>query len=350
MTSIDLIATSSRSQITGPLTWSTRHGEAGLTQAWRGQRSYDRPNTGKVGKVDITQRQARLAARTMDGTVRCSGMKEVLKSRGEIGESSKGGSPFTLEIQGKPLPANFRLPTFEPYDGSDDLTEHIAAFYAQMALYDTSNALMCRAFPITLRGPARTWVGPRERRASLLVCGTVHLTGPRNSRPPSIPSHPGILDRTETVEVVLVTDRAIARNTTRDSTTGVSIHDRRDVGGRQPGRDEAPPGGAAPRTPPVVVEEEGGQVGHVAVETPPIPLNSTRTKIFFQIWEKSLLKAPNPMKSHSERRDKRRYYRFHREYGHDTEECRDLQYQIEDLIRRGHLRRYVRDQSSLPDS
>ncbi|RWW62121.1 hypothetical protein BHE74_00030772 [Ensete ventricosum] len=56
------------------------------------------------------------------------------------------------------------------------------------------------------------------------------------------------------------------------------------------------------------------------------------------------------MKTHSERRDKRRYCRFHREYGHDTEECRDLQYQIEDLIRHRHLRRYVHDQSSLPTS
>ncbi|RWW75490.1 hypothetical protein BHE74_00016483 [Ensete ventricosum] len=55
------------------------------------------------------------------------------------------------------------------------------------------------------------------------------------------------------------------------------------------------------------------------------------------------------MKSHPEQRDKRRYYRFHREYGHDTEECRDLQYQIEDLIWRDLLRRYVREQSSLPD-
>ncbi|RZS19148.1 hypothetical protein BHM03_00051496 [Ensete ventricosum] len=83
--------------------------------------------------------------------------KEVLKSREEVGESSKGGSPFTPEIQSKPLPATFRLPALEPYDGSGDPMEHIVTFHAQMALYDTSEALMCRAFPTTLRGSARTW-------------------------------------------------------------------------------------------------------------------------------------------------------------------------------------------------
>ncbi|RRT31309.1 hypothetical protein B296_00057315 [Ensete ventricosum] len=55
------------------------------------------------------------------------------------------------------------------------------------------------------------------------------------------------------------------------------------------------------------------------------------------------------MKSHPEWRDKRRYYRFYREYRHDTKECRDLQYQIEDLIRRGHLPDKVHEQSSHPD-
>ncbi|RRT70719.1 hypothetical protein B296_00001951 [Ensete ventricosum] len=42
--------------------------------------------------------------------------KEVLKSRGEMEESPKDGSPFTPEIQGKPLSATFRLPILEPYD------------------------------------------------------------------------------------------------------------------------------------------------------------------------------------------------------------------------------------------
>ncbi|RRT33921.1 hypothetical protein B296_00047677 [Ensete ventricosum] len=59
MVNIDLAATSSRPRTIGPPTWLTRHEEVGVTQTWRGQRSYDQPNTGKVGKVNIPQLQAR---------------------------------------------------------------------------------------------------------------------------------------------------------------------------------------------------------------------------------------------------------------------------------------------------
>ncbi|RZS18742.1 hypothetical protein BHM03_00051060 [Ensete ventricosum] len=125
--------------------------------------------------------------------------KEVLKSREEVGKSSKGGSPLIPETQSKPLPATFRLPALEPYDGSGDPIEHIATFRAQMALYDTSEALM--------------W----------------------NPRPPSIPGHSSIPDGAEVVRVLLVADRATADDSARDVTTGTPVYGGRDVNSWQAG-------------------------------------------------------------------------------------------------------------------
>ena len=47
------------------------------------------------------------------------------------------------------------------------------------------------------------------------------------------------------------------------------------------------------------------------------------------------------MKGNPNKRNKSKYCRFHRDYGHDTNECYDLKQQIENLIRQGKLRHFV---------
>ncbi|GAV61365.1 LOW QUALITY PROTEIN: hypothetical protein CFOL_v3_04892, partial [Cephalotus follicularis] len=47
------------------------------------------------------------------------------------------------------------------------------------------------------------------------------------------------------------------------------------------------------------------------------------------------------LRSSIEKRNTNKYCRYHRDHGHDTEECRHLKNQIEDLIRKCHLRKYV---------
>ncbi|GKV06285.1 hypothetical protein SLEP1_g18183 [Rubroshorea leprosula] len=64
--------------------------------------------------------------------------------------------PLNTNIILEPYPTGFRIPQLETYDGTKDPDDHLHAFYSCMQAQNASNALMCKIFPSTLRGNART--------------------------------------------------------------------------------------------------------------------------------------------------------------------------------------------------
>ena len=60
-----------------------------------------------------------------------------------------------------------------------------------------------------------------------------------------------------------------------------------------------------------------------------------------QIKDDPSLKWPEKMKGDPNKRNRNKYCRFHRDHGHDTDECFDLKQQIENLIRQGKLRNFL---------
>ena len=63
------------------------------------------------------------------------------------------------------------------------------------------------------------------------------------------------------------------------------------------------------------------------------PLNAPLDQVLMQIKDDPSLKWPEKMKGDPNKRNKSKYCRFHRDHGHDTDECYDLKQQIENLIK-----------------
>ena len=99
-------------------------------------------------------------------------------------------SPFTAEVLHFPLPAKFRIPQVEAFDGFKDLVDHLNSYKNQMELHGYQDLVRCRAFAITLKGPALAWFNrlPPSSISSfreLSIAFVSHFIGARTYRKPS---------------------------------------------------------------------------------------------------------------------------------------------------------------------
>ena len=66
-------------------------------------------------------------------------------------------SPFTAPVTSFPFPLKFHMPQVETYDGSKDPLDQLESFKTLIHLQGVADEIMCRAFPTTLKVPARVW-------------------------------------------------------------------------------------------------------------------------------------------------------------------------------------------------
>ena len=87
-------------------------------------------------------------------------MKEVVRGRAPDTMDTlvqQTESSCTAEVLHFPLPTKFRMPQVEAFDGVRDPVDHLNTYKNQMELHEYQDPVRCRAFAITLKGPALVW-------------------------------------------------------------------------------------------------------------------------------------------------------------------------------------------------
>ena len=87
-------------------------------------------------------------------------MKEVVKGRAPFSMDAlvqQTESPFTARVLHFPLPAKFKMPHIETFDGTKDHVDHLNTYKNQIELHGYQDPVRCRAFAIRLKGPVLAW-------------------------------------------------------------------------------------------------------------------------------------------------------------------------------------------------
>ncbi|GKV40196.1 hypothetical protein SLEP1_g47864 [Rubroshorea leprosula] len=308
--------------------------------------------------------------------------------------------PLNTNITLEPYPTGFKIPQLETYDGTKDPDDHLHAFYSCMQAQNASDALMCKIFPSTLRGNARTWYYslPPRSISSYTEMASAFATK-FSSR--------GLIRKT-TTELMRVKQRdgeslknymsrfndAVLEVSSFDQAVGIAVvisglkHDRfRDslikhaattfsevndrslkfITAEEYALAQNPPSSknqnpewrddnrsrkkmrmAQNRGPMLTSPTRFGRPNSTPPQQsagkPPVnwtPFNLPRSQIFMQIKNKMDLRRPGPIRTAAASRDHTKYCDFHQDHGHTTEQCNSLKFELESLAQKGMLNEYV---------
>ncbi|XP_016205117.1 uncharacterized protein LOC107645575 [Arachis ipaensis] len=288
------------------------------------------------------------------------------RTRRASGPIIVGATPFHRSILEVRLPKHFDKPTDMRYDRMQDPQEHLTAFEARMNLEGVGDEVRCRAFPITLAGPAIRWFNnlPQGSMAkfsdishAFLAQFTTRIA--KAKHPINLPGEPTrkYLDRfnDECLEIDGLTDSKAPHDKAGVDDAGDPIVAREYINDeevsqvvaankRQPSYSQNRHHQSGKRQ--KELARDGGpsknprpfpRVGKFTNYT---PLTAPIVEVYQQIAEKGILSKPRPLKERTGG-NQSLYCDYHKGYGHKTQDCFDLKDALEQEIRDGKLAEFT---------
>ncbi|XP_020978077.1 uncharacterized protein LOC110271484 [Arachis ipaensis] len=266
-----------------------------------------------------------------------------------------GATAFHPSILKVRLPRNFDKPTDMRYDGTKEPQEHVTAFEARMNLEGVGDAVRCRAFPVTLAGPAIRWFNTLPQGSittfadisqSFLARFTTHIAKAKHpinllgvTQKPGEPTRK-FLDRfnDECLEIDGLTDseiQSVAKEYINDEEVSQVVAANKRLLPNPPTRQapqvdshkEAPRDGTLNKLP------KHPRVGRFTNYT---PLTAPIVEVYQQIADNGILSRPRPLKERTGG-NKSLYCDYHKEFSHKTQDCFDLKDTLEQAIKEGKL-------------
>ncbi|XP_039115810.1 uncharacterized protein LOC120251332 [Dioscorea cayenensis subsp. rotundata] len=244
----------------------------------------------------------------------------------------------------KALPKKFKMPQLTTYSGKGDPYDHMQNYETVMLLHGWEDAIMCRAFPLTLTEPARIWFNNRRKdqfQTSIelrkeFIDGFLINARRKKGRFSIFPTikqeeKESLKDYVERFRAATLEVQDLQATSGRDRgmLQGQDVMRHINAGNRdkkRKDRDET--------------NDEGRKTGrgNEHIQVPKLKfenftlLSQPRSTILASIEGSGLLTFP-PKANKTMGKFTDAYCRFHKTHGHSTDRCRELMNEIESLVR-----------------
>ncbi|XP_075648686.1 uncharacterized protein LOC142619444 [Castanea sativa] len=237
--------------------------------------------------------------------------------------------PFTARVLECFMPPKFRLPLLESFDGLKDPLDHITTFKTNLTLQQPSDEILCHSFLTTLKGVAQVWFSKLATSSinSILQLSNYFVHHFIGGQCPKRPANHLLTIRQGENETLRLYIKLFIRETLEIDEADDKVQ-LTTFKARLKSREFIV---ALAKSPPKKMAE--------------MLLKAQKymnAEDALAIKDDHHLKWPKPLHSSPSVQDKRKYCRFHKDHGHYTEDCRDLKEQIEELIQKGKLQKFVK--------